>query len=212
MELKFIQQLEEGRALSRTGQLDKYDPEDVLRLLFLELGSALMFQHENSAKQYASSTLNGGSFNRWRFFGTDLYNAATALNNTEYRNKMGATRGIINVPLLQKLLRDISRGKGKSVDYAKFTMDAQRSFNVNSSLLTSIRRRIADFEHLSHDQRTQLLADMSRYYSPFNGKGDMLMTSSEKSGSGVGRSFFKWAAKIGLIAVAGYEFGKWLIK
>ena len=208
MELKFLEQLEEGKALSRVGQLNKYDVNDVLRLLFLELGAALMFQNEKTAQHYASTTVSGGSFNRWRLFGTDLYNAATALNNSEYRAKMGANHGIINVPLLQKLLRDISNGRGRHTDYAKFTMDSQRSFGSSDAVLTALRRRIADYESLSQDQRQQLLSDMGRYYAPFGGRGDMLSVSSEKSNSGPLRSFLKWAVKMGLIAWAGYEFGK----
>lgn len=209
MELKFLQQLEEGRALSRTGQLNNYDKNDILRLLFLELGAALMFQHEKSAQRYALDSLSSGSFNRWRMFGTDLYNAATALNNPEFRSKMGVNHGIINVPLLQKLLRDISGGRGRHTDYAKFTMDAQRSFDSNDSTLTALRRRIGDYEALNQSQRENLFSDMGRYYAPFGGRGDMLNVSmGSGAGSGSIKSFFKWAAKVGLMAWAGYEFGK----
>lgn len=204
MELNFLQQLEEGKALSRTGQLDSYRTEDVLRLLFLELGAALMFQHESAARKYASDTLNGGPFTSWRLFGTDLYNAAVALNNDLYRNKMGAHRGVINVPLLQKLLRDISNGRGNHMDYSNFTMSAQRSFGITDNALMSIRRRIADYDVLGTSQREQLFNDMKRYYAPFGNTGDMMNISKAKSSS----SFLGWAAKTGLATWGGYELGK----
>jgi len=210
MELEFLTQLDEGRALSREGQLYKVSATDVLRLLYLELGAALIFQHESAARQYASKTVGSGPFDKWRMFGTDLYNAATALNVREYREKIGADRGTLNIPLLQRLLRDIGSGKGKASDYAKFTMDAQRSFDISDSLLTGLRRRIADYEHLSMEQRQQLLSDMGRYYAPFGGSGDMKDISKGKSS--VGRSFLGWALKMGALAWAGYEIGKRLTK
>lgn len=212
MELNFIQQLDEGRALSRTGQLGNLDLEDVIRLLFLELGAVVLFQHDTTAQNYAKKTLDGGAFQRWRMFGTDLYNAAVALHSPEYHSKLKISHGVINVPLLQKILRDASKGRAKSTDYSKFTLDLQRSFNVSSSILASIRRRVADFEHLSEDQRKQLLGDMSRYYAPFGGKSDMLGISVQKSETGASRSLLAWAAKMGVLAVASYHFGKWLVK
>lgn len=208
MELKFLQQLEEGRALSRTGQLDNYRAEDVLRLLFLELGAALMFQHEPAAKKYAETTLHGGPFTSWRMFGTDLYNAATALNSSEFRNKMGVYRGTLNIPLLQKLLRDISNGRGKHMDYSEFTMGAQRSFGISDSSLMSIRRRITDYDLLGSSQREQLFNDMKRYYAPFGNQGDMMNISKTKSSG----SFLGWAAKTGLATWGGYEIGKRIAK
>lgn len=170
-----------------------------------------MFQHEAAARQYARDSL-AGAFARWRFFGTDLYNAAVALNSTEYRNRMGQHRGVINTTLLQKLLRDIGNGRGNHMDYSKFTMDAQRSFNDPSAINTALRRRIADYDSLSTSQREQLMQDMARYYAPFGGKGDMLGISTGKAQSSPGSSFLKWAAKIGLLAWGSYEFGKSLVR
>lgn len=212
MQLEFLQQLDEGRALSRTSQLGDLDVEDVMRLLFLELGAVMLFQHDAAAQNYAKKTLDGGAFQRWRMFGTDLYNAAVALNSTEYRTKLKISHGTVNVPLLQKILRDASGGRAKATDYGKFTMDMQRSFGVNSSLLASIRRRIADFEHLSREQRDQLLGDMGRYYAPFGSKSDMLGISVQKTDTGSSHSLLAWALKMGVLAAASYQFGKWLAR
>jgi len=211
MKLEFFQKLDEGQALSKTGQLDSLNPALVLRLLFLELGAVVIFQSQRPAQQYAKKTLDGGAFSSWRMFGTDLYNAAVALNNEEYRRKIGATRGVINVPLLQKILRDASNGRANHNDFAKFTMDAQRSFQVTDNLLAGLRRRIAGYESLSRTQREDLMNDMNRYYAPFGGRGDMLAISRGKTGS-PGRSFLKWALGLGALAWASFEFGKSLVK
>lgn len=211
MEVKFLQQLDEGQALSRAGQLDKLDPALVMRLLFLELGAMVMFQSEKTSQQYARKTLEGGAFSSWRMFGTDLYNAAVALNSGEYRTRLNITRGTINVPLLQKILRDASAGRANHNDYAKFTMDAQRSFQITDNLLAGIRRRVTDFESLSISQREQLLSDMSRYYAPYGGRGDMLLVSKNKSGS-TSRSLLKWALGLGAVAWASWEFGKRMVR
>lgn len=211
MEIKFLQQLDEGQALSRTAQLDKLDAALILRLLFLELGAVVMFQSEKAAQQYARKTLEGGAFFSWRMFGTDLYNSAVALNSDEYRSRLNATRGVINVPLLQKILRDASAGRANHNDYAKFTMDAQRSFQVSDNLLASIRRRVAGFESLSQSQREQLLSDMGRYYAPYGGRGDMLLISKNKSGSS-NRSLLKWALGLGALAWGSWELGKRLVR
>jgi hypothetical protein len=207
MEVNFLQQLDEGQALYRVGQLDSLNASLLLRLLFLELGAVMLFQSEKTAQQYAKKTLDGGAFERWRMFGSDLYNAAVSLNSPEYRARLNINRGTLNVPLLQKILRDATNGRANHQDYAKFTMDAQRSFQVSDSLLAGIRRRIADFEHLSSSQREDLLSDMSRYYAPYGGRGDMIQISRTKSSS-TGRSLLKWALGLGALAWANYEFGK----
>lgn len=204
MELQFIQQLEEGRALSRTSQLSKVGVEAVLRLLILELGAVVLFQHERAAQRYANDSMGSGAFNRWRFFGTDLYNAATALNSTEYRSKLGVRRGTINIPLLQKILRDASKGRAKNSDYAKFTMDAQRSFGISSTSLAGLRRRISDFEHLDNKQRRALFADMGTYYNPFGGESDMIRISNSKAPGSKTKSFLGWAVKTAALASAAY--------
>ena len=212
MELSFIQQLDEGRALSRTGQLNKISVDDAMRLLFLELGAVVLFQHEKAARKYAKDSLNSGMFTRWRFFGTDLYNAATALNSTEHRAKLGVTRGVINTTLLMKILRDASEGRAKNSDYAKFTMDAQRSFGISSSLLAGIRRRVGDFPHLRASQQQELMADMGKYYAPFGGKSDMLEIGAGKARTSMGKSLLMWALKIGAVAFTGYQLGKHMAK
>lgn len=212
MQLEFLQQLDEGRALNRTKQLDRLDVEEILRLLFLELGAVVLFQHEHAAQVYAKTTLDGGAFHRWRMFGTDLYNAATALNSSEYRSRLNVSRGVINVPLLQKILRDAAAGHAKSTDYAKFTLDAQRSFDVSSSILGGIRRRVGDFEHLNDDQKKMLLSDMGRYYAPYGNKSDMLSISVDKSHASPVKSFLGWALKMAAIGYASYHFGKSLVK
>ena len=145
-------------------------------------------------------------------FGTDLYNSATALNSSNYRSKLKISRGTINVTLLQKLLRDISNGRGQAGDYAKFTMDAQRSFDISDSLLTGLRRRIGDYEALSPSQREQLMGDMARYYAPFGASGDMLDVAKTKGKSGATRGFLGWALKVGALAWASYELGKRMAK
>lgn len=212
MELNFIQQLEEGKALSRQGQLNKMSVDDALRLLFLELGAVVLFQQEKAAKKYAKDSLNSGMFMRWRFFGTDLYNAATALNSSEHRAKLGVTKGVINTALLMKILRDASEGRAKYSDYSKFTMDAQRSFGVSSSLLAGIRRRVGDFPHLRHEQQTELMADMGRYYAPFGSKSDMLDIGAGKARTSMPKSLLMWALKIGAVAVGAYQLGKYMGK
>jgi len=212
MQLEFIQQLDEGRALSRVGQLSKVGPDSVMRLLFLELGAVVLFQNEKAAQKYAKNSLDSGMFMRWRMFGTDLYNAATALNSPEHRTKLGIRHGVINIPLLMKILRDASVGRAKNSDYAKFTMDAQRSFDISSSMLTGVRRRVGDFEHLSVHQREELLADMARYYGPFGGKSDMLDIGSTKAHTSMGKSLLMWALTVGAVATIGYQIGKRLGK
>lgn len=211
MEVKFLQHLDEGQALSRTGQLDSLDAAMLLRLLFLELGAVMIFQSEKPAQKYADKTLSGGAFTSWRIFGTDLYNAAVALNSEEFRKRLNITRGVINITLLKKILRDASAGRALHTDYAKFTMDAQRSFQVNDNLLAGLRRRVADYEALSREQREQLMSDMGRYYAPFGGRGDMLAISKGKTG-GSGRSLLKWALGLGALAWASYEVGKRLVR
>lgn len=201
MQLEFLQRLDEGRALNLSNQLDKIDTDQVVRLLFLELGALMIFQKEKSAQDYAKKTLDSGNFAKWKIFGTDIYNATVALTASEYRDRLDVKTGNLNVGMLQKILRDASHGHAKGTDYSQFTMNVQRSFNLNSAILTSVRRRVSDYALLSDSDRKGLLGDMARFYSPFNSRGDMLDIASHQSDAATSRSLIQWAWKLGSLGL-----------
>lgn len=201
MQLEFLQRLDEGRALNLSSQLGRIETEHVVRLLFLELGALMIFQTEKPAQEYAKKTLDSGNFRAWKIFGTDVYNATVALTAPEYRDRLDIKHGNLNVPMLQKILRDASHGRAKGTDYSQFTMNVQRSFNLSSAILTSVRRRVSDYALLSDIDRKSLLGDMARFYSPFNSRGDMLDIASDQSDSATSRSLIQWAWKLGSLGL-----------
>lgn len=204
--MEFLQQLDEAHLLRHTSSIEAMGVDGMVETALLELSNLVMFQHDKTAQQYAAQTLQG-NFQNWRTSGTDLHNAIAALNNVDYRKRLGVTYGTPNVLLLQKILRDAQSGKANPNDFNKFAMGLQRDFRINRGALTSIRRRVADYGALNAQQRNQLSTDITRAYGSDFTKSDVAIIKKVKPSSVI-RSLGKWAALTAGSMVAGYYLGK----
>lgn len=204
--MEFLQQLDEAHLLRHTNSIEAMGIDGMVETALLELSNLVMFQQDKTAQQYAKQTLQG-NFQNWRTSGTDLHNAIAALNNPEYRKRLGVTYGTPNVLLLQKILRDAQLGKANPNDFNKFAMGLQRDFRVSRAPLTSIRRRVADYGALTPQQQQQLSGDITRAYGPTFAQSDVAVIKKVKPSSII-RSLGKWAAITAGSMVASYYLGK----
>ena len=208
--MEFLKQIDEARLLRNTSQMEVQGAEGLVQTAILELSNLVMFQHDKTAQQYAAQTLQG-NFNNWRVSGTDLHNAIAALNNPDYRKRLGITHGTPNVLLLQKILRDAQKGQALATDFNKFAMNLQRDLGVSSTALTTIRRRVADYGLLNASQQSQLSGDITRAYGSKFGSSEVATIKTSKASSAV-RSLGKWAAITAASAYGGWKLGKMLSK
>ena len=206
--MKFLQQLDEAHLLRHITSIEDMGVDGMVKIALLELSNLVMFQHDKAAQQYAAQTLQG-NFMGWRTSGTDLHNAVAALNNPDYRRRLGVTHGTPNVLQLQRILRDAQTGKASPNDFNKFAMNLQRDFQVSNTNLTAIRRRVADFGLLNTAQQSQLSTDVTKAYGSQFGQSDIAIIKNTKPSSVV-RSLGKWAAVTSAAMVGGYYLGKTL--
>ncbi len=208
--MEFLKQIDEARLLRNTSQMEVQGAEGLVQTAILELSNLVMFQHDKTAQQYAAQTLQG-NFNNWRVSGTDLHNAVAALNNPDYRKRLGITHGVPNVLLLQKILRDAQRGQALATDFNKFAMSLQRDLGISSTALTTIRRRVADYGLLNATQQSQLSGDIAKAYGSQFGSSEVAVIKRSKASSAL-RSLGMWAAITAGAAYGGYQVGKALSK
>lgn len=208
--MEFLRQIDEARLLRNTSQMEVQGVDGLVQTAILELSNLVMFQQDKTAQQYAAQTLQG-NFNNWRVSGTDLHNAVAALNNPDYRKRLGITHGVPNVLLLQKILRDAQKGQALATDFNKFAMGLQRDLGVNSTALTTIRRRVADYGLLNAAQQSQLSGDIAKAYGSQLGSSEVATIKRSKPSSAV-RSLGKWAAITAVAAYGGWQLGKALSK
>lgn len=204
--MEFLKQIDEAHILRNTSSIEAMGVQGMVRTAILELSNLVMFQQDKAAQQYAAQTLQG-NFQNWRTSGTDLHNAIAALNNHDYRQRLGVAHGTPNVLLLQKILRDAQKGQAQATDFNKFAMNLQRDFGVSDTVLTAVRRRVADYGVLTAQQRTQLSGDITRAYGSNFGHSEVAVIKQTKPSSVV-RSLGKWAAITAAAATGSYFLGK----
>jgi hypothetical protein len=170
--LQLVNELTESRLFRNKKVAAGVNVDDAAELAFVQLMMLNVFNKDYDfaplAKEYAQRTAAMKNFDTFRTNGTDLYIALNRLMGKDQSyddNKDSIAIGRVN-PNRQDIIRYLSHiGASKTDPGFEKTMllRFEKQFNVQDSLLKSMRRLVGDWDNLNQNQRALVVTRMTQY-------------------------------------------------
>ena len=170
--LQLVNELTESRLFRNKKIAASVNVDDAAELAFVQLMMLNVFNKDYDfaplAREYASRTGAMKNFDTFRTNGTDLYIALNRImgNDQDYssdKDKIAMSR--VN-PKRQDIIRYLDHiGSSKSDPGFEKAMllRFEKQFNVQDSLLKSMRRLVGDWENLNQNQKALVITRMAQY-------------------------------------------------
>lgn len=170
--LQLVNELTESRLFRNKKIAGDVNLDDAAELAFVQLMMLNVFNKDYDfaplAKEYAGRTAAFRNFDTFRTSGTDLYIALNRVMGKGQRydnekDKIAATRINPNRNDLLKYLNNIASSKSNPDFEKRMLLRFEKQFNIQDSLLKSLRRLSSDWENLNQNQRALVVTRMSQY-------------------------------------------------
>jgi len=217
----FIQEeLAEARLFRGAKSLQKHSSSSVAETVMSNVLMLEIMRHENPswAQTYARRTMQfGGRFDAMRPAGTDLHNLISALNSPQAVEKYMANDPIVQIPDMRtkRYFRDMLAGRSNPSSTREFLLKFERSMNISSGPLRSVRRVVADWDKATPGERqmatSRLMLHMNQgkriedMYAPF---AKMAKKKNYMDKATAGKKGLPLWAKAGAAAAVGYALGR----
>lgn len=169
---QLINELTESRLFRNKKIASNVNVDDAAELAFVQLMMLNVFNKDYDfaplAREYASRTSAMKNFDMFRTNGTDLYIALNRImgKDQDYGNSKDSIAISRVKPNRQDIIRYLTHiGSSKSDSGFEKTMllRFEKQFNVQDSLLKSMRRLVGDWENLNQNQKALVITRMSQY-------------------------------------------------
>ena len=169
---QLINELTESRLFRNKKIASGVNVDDAAELAFVQLMMLNVFNKDYDfaplAREYASRTAALKNFDTFRTNGTDLYIALNRImgKDQDYSSdKDKIAMGRVN-PKRQDVVRylnHIGSSKSDSGFEKAMLLRFEKQFNVQDSLLKSMRRLVGDWDNLNQNQKALVVTRMSQY-------------------------------------------------
>jgi hypothetical protein len=194
MNLKLLNELSESKLFRTKNIAASVDLDDAANLAFMYLMILNIFNKDYDysplASQYASRSIAFRNFDTFRTSGTDLYISLNRLigKDQKYVNDkdiIAKKRISPNKTDLIQYLTHIGNNKSNSGYEQKMLLRFQRQFNIQDSMLKSMRRLVGDWENLNQNQRALLVTRSVQFMRSKAPRSEMLkpLMSFQKRGN-----------------------------
>lgn len=169
---QLINELTESRLFRNKKIAGDVNLDDAAELAFVQLMMLNVFNKDYDfaplAREYASRTSAFRNFDTFRTSGTDLYIALNRIMGKDQKfdndkDKIAASRLSPNRSDIIRYLEHIGSSKSNPDFEKRMLLRFEKQFNVQNSLLKSMRRLAADWENLNQNQRALVVTRMSQY-------------------------------------------------
>lgn len=232
--LQLVNELTESRLFRNKKIAAGVNVDDAAELAFVQLMMLNVFNKDYDfaplAREYAQRTAVTKNFDTFRTNGTDLYIALNRLmgKDQSYDDKKdNIAIGRVN-PNRQDVIRYLNHigSSGTDAGFEKrMLLRFEKQFNVQDSLLKSMRRLVGDWDNLNQNQRALVVTRMAQYMRrkamrseltpallKFQKRGNYIVNDKTDTKKKIwDRPIVKAAAAVGAIYGAG-KLGKYLGK
>jgi len=231
---QLINELTESRLFRNKKIAGDVNLDDAAELAFVQLMMLNVFNKDYDfaplAREYASRTSAFRNFDTFRTSGTDLYIALNRIMGKDQsfatdKDKIAASRLSPNRSDIIRYLEHIGSSKSNPDFEKRMLLRFEKQFNIQNSLLKSMRRLAADWDNLNQNQKALVVTRMSQYMrkKAFRSELTPALLKFQKRGNYVvndkgdakkkvwDRPIVKAAAAVGAIYGAG-KLGKYLSK
>ena len=170
--LQLVNELTESRLFRNKKIAADVNVDDAAELAFVQLMMLNVFNKDYDfaplAREYAQRTAVTKNFDTFRTNGTDLYIALNRLmgKDQSYDDKKdNIAIGRVN-PNRQDVIRYLNHigSSGTDAGFEKrMLLRFEKQFNVQDSLLKSMRRLVGDWDNLNQNQRALVVTRMAQY-------------------------------------------------
>lgn len=170
--LQLVNELTESRLFRNKKIAASVNVDDAAELAFVQLMMLNVFNKDYDfaplAREYASRTAAMKNFDTFRTNGTDLYIALNRImgKDQEYlgsKDEIAISR--VN-PQRQDIIRYLTHIGASKTDAGfekAMLLRFEKQFNVQDSLLKSMRRLVGDWDNLNQNQRALVVTRMAQY-------------------------------------------------
>ena len=169
---QLINELTESRLFRNKKIASGVNVDDAAELAFVQLMMLNVFNKDYDfaplAREYASRTAALKNFDTFRTNGTDLYIALNRLmgKDQDYssdKDKIAMSRVNPKRQDVVRYLNHIGSSKSDSGFEKAMLLRFEKQFNVQDSLLKSMRRLVGDWDNLNQNQKALVVTRMSQY-------------------------------------------------
>lgn len=170
--LQLVHELTESRLFRNKKIAGNVNLDDAAELAFVQLMMLNVFNKDYDfaplAREYASRTMAFRNFDAFRTSGTDLYIALNRIMGKDQKSlsdkdKIASSRINPNKGDLIRYLDNIAKSKSNPDFEKRMLLRFEKQFNIQNSLLKSLRRLASDWENLNQNQRSLVVTRMSQY-------------------------------------------------
>ncbi|MDA9993073.1 hypothetical protein N9E09_00220 [bacterium] len=194
MNLKLLNELSESRLFRTKNIAASVDLDDAANLAFMYLMVLNIFNKDYDysplASEYAARSITFRNFDTFRTSGTDLYISLNRLmgKDQKYTNDkdiIAKKRISPNKTDILQYLTHIGNNKSNSAYEQKMLLRFQRQFNIQDSMLKSMRRLVGDWENLNQNQRSLLVTRSVQFMRSKAPRSEMMkpLMSFQKRGN-----------------------------
>jgi len=169
---QLINELTESRLFRNKKIAGDVNLDDAAELAFVQLMMLNVFNKDYDfaplAREYASRTSAFRNFDTFRTSGTDLYIALNRIMGKDQsfatdKDKIAASRLSPNRSDIIRYLEHIGSSKSNPDFEKRMLLRFEKQFNIQNSLLKSMRRLAADWDNLNQNQKALVVTRMSQY-------------------------------------------------
>ena len=169
---QLINELTESRLFRNKKTAGSVNIDDAAELAFVQLMMLNVFNKDYDfaplAREYASRTMAFRNFDSFRTNGTDLYIALNRImgkdqSNDSEKDQIAMGRIKPNRSDIIRYLDHISNSKSDPDFEKRMLLRFEKQFNVQDSLLKSMRRLSSDWDNLNQNQKALVVTRMSQY-------------------------------------------------
>lgn len=170
--LQLVHELTESRLFRNKKIAGDVNLDDAAELAFVQLMMLNVFNKDYDfaplAREYASRTMAFRNFDTFRTSGTDLYIALNRIMGKDQKSltdkdKIASSRINPNRGDLIRYLDNISKSKSNPDFEKRMLLRFEKQFNIQNSLLKSLRRLSGDWDNLNQNQRSLVVTRLSQY-------------------------------------------------
>jgi hypothetical protein len=170
--LQLVNELTESRLFRNKKIASDVNLDDAAELAFVQLMMLNVFNKDYDfaplAREYASRTMAFRNFDSFRTSGTDLYIALNRVMGKDQKydtnkDKIAASRIKPSRGDVIRYLDHVSNSKTDASFEKRMLLRFEKQFNIQDSLLKSMRRLVGDWDNLNQNQKALVVTRMSQY-------------------------------------------------